>query len=36
LNAPSEHRVDPGMILYFMAARRIEPAQIDWGALGAQ
>ncbi|MCH7633360.1 MAG: NAD-binding protein [Proteobacteria bacterium] len=36
LNAPSEHRVDPGMILYFMAAQRIEPAQIDWDALGAQ
>ena len=36
LNAPSEHRVDRGMILYFMAARRIEPAQIDWGALGAR
>ena len=36
LNAPSEHRVDPGMILYFMAARRIEPTQIDWGALGAR
>jgi voltage-gated potassium channel len=36
LNAPSEHAVDPGMILYFMAARRIEPAQIDWRALGAR
>ncbi len=36
LNAPSEHRVDPGMILYFMAAQRIEPVQIDWGTLGAQ
>ena len=35
LNAPSGHRVDAGMILYFMAPRRIEPAQIDWGALGA-
>ena len=35
LNAPLGHRVDPGMILYFMAAKRIEPAQIDWGALGA-
>ena len=34
LNAPSEHRVAPGMILYFMAAQRIEPAQIDWRALG--
>ena len=36
LNAPSDHRVDPGMILYFMAAQRIEPTQIDWGALGEQ
>ena len=35
LNAPSDHRVDPGMILYFMADRRIEPTQIRWGALGA-
>jgi len=35
LNAPLGHRVDPGMILYFMAAKRIEPAQIDWGALSA-
>ena len=36
LNAPSDHRVGPGMILYFMAARRLEPAKIRWGALGAQ
>ena len=36
LNAPSEHRVDPGMILYFMSVRRIEPARIDWGALGTE
>jgi len=36
LNAPSGHRVEPGMILYFMAAQRIEPPQIDWGTLGAQ
>jgi voltage-gated potassium channel len=35
LNAPSEYRVNPGMILYFMAAQRIEPAQIDWRAMGA-
>jgi voltage-gated potassium channel len=35
LNAPSDHRVAPGMILYFMAAARIKSAQIDWGALGA-
>ncbi len=33
LNAPSEHRIDPGMILYFMAAKRIEPSQIDWDIL---
>ena len=36
LNAPSEHRVDPGMIVYFMAAQRIEPVQIDWPALGGR
>ncbi len=36
LNAPSEHRVDAGMILYFMAAQRIDPAQIDWRALAAR
>ena len=36
LNASSEHRVESGMILYFMAAQRIEPAQIDWRALYAQ
>ena len=36
LNAPSEHRVDPGMVLYFMAAQRIEAAQIDWSALAAR
>jgi voltage-gated potassium channel len=36
LNAPSDQRVDPGMILYFMAAKRIKPTQIDWGALGEQ
>ncbi|HIF09748.1 MAG TPA: hypothetical protein EYQ81_07810 [Sneathiellales bacterium] len=36
LNAPSEHQVSPGMILYFMAAQRIDPAQIDWGSVGVQ
>ncbi len=36
LNAPSEHRVDAGMILYFMAAQRIDAAQIDWRALAAR
>ena len=36
LNAPSEHRVDPGMVLYFMAAQRIDPVQIDWSALAAR
>ena len=30
LNAPLDSRIDPGMILYFMAARRIDPEQIDW------
>jgi voltage-gated potassium channel len=35
LNAPQEHRVDPGMIVYFMAPHRIDPSQIDWSALGA-
>jgi voltage-gated potassium channel len=33
LNAPSGHRVDAGMIVYFLAARRIEPNEIDWPAL---
>lgn len=33
LNAPLDFEVGPGMILYFMAARRIEPTQIDWGNL---
>ena len=35
LNAPSGHRVDPGTIVYFLAARRIEPGEIDWPALKA-
>jgi hypothetical protein len=35
LNAPREHRVDPGMIVYFMAPNRIESSQIDWNALSA-
>ena len=35
LNAPSGHRVDPGTIVYFLAARRIEPSEIDWPALNA-
>ena len=35
LNAPSGHRIDPGTIIYFLAARRIEPAEIDWSALTA-
>lgn len=35
LNAPTDHRVGPGAILYFMAARRIEAAEIDWPALRA-
>ncbi len=36
LNAPSDHRVGPGMILYFMAVQRLEPGQIHWGTLGAK
>lgn len=35
LNAPTDHRVDPGTILYFMAARRLEASEIDWTALCA-
>ena len=35
LNAPSGHRVDPGTIIYFLAARRIEPGEINWPALKA-
>ena len=33
LNAPSGHRIDSGTIIYFLAARRIEPGEIDWSAL---
>ena len=33
LNAPSGHRIDPGTIVYFLAARRIAPGEIDWPAL---
>lgn len=35
LNAPSDHQVSPGMIVYFMAPHRIGSAQINWSALGA-
>jgi len=35
LNASLDVPIGPGMILYFMAARRIDAAQIDWQALGA-
>ena len=35
LNAQSGHRVDPGSIVYFLAARRIKPGEIDWPALKA-
>jgi voltage-gated potassium channel len=35
LNAPSDQKIYPGAILYFMAARRIEPSDIDWSALSA-
>ena len=36
LNAPTDHRIDPGKILYFMAARRIKAVEIDWPALSAE
>ena len=36
LNAPTDHRIDPGTILYFMAARRIKAVEIDWPALSAE
>ena len=35
LNAPSDHRIAPGTIVYFLAAQRIEPGEIDWPALKA-
>ena len=35
LNAPASHQVNPGTILYFMAAKRIEATEIDWLAVGA-
>jgi voltage-gated potassium channel len=35
LNAPLDIPIGPGMILYFIAVRRIDPAQIDWRALVA-
>ena len=35
LNAPLDSRIDPGMILYFMAAQRIDPQQIDWSGMAA-
>ena len=35
LNASLDAPVGPGMVLYFMAARRIDSAQIDWHALRA-
>ena len=31
LNAPKEHLVHPGSLLYFMAAGRISSSDIDWG-----
>ena len=33
LNARADQPVDSGMIVYFMAAQRIEPTQIDWAGL---
>lgn len=35
LNASLDDRVEPGMILYFMADQRIDPAQIDWRVLSS-
>ena len=36
LNAPVDRQVGSGTILYFMAARRIEAAEIDWLELKAE
>ena len=33
LNAPAGHAVEPGTILYIMAAKRIDAADIDWPSL---
>ena len=33
LNAPSDQKINPGAILYFMSAQRIEPGDIDWSEL---
>lgn len=33
LNAPNDHPVKPGSLLYFMAAARITSSDIDWQAL---
>ena len=35
LNAPLDDRVEAGMIVYFMADQRIDPAQIDWRMLSS-
>ncbi len=35
LNAPKDYKVNPGTILYYMAARRVEAADIDWPAICA-
>ncbi|MEE8296909.1 MAG: ion channel [Hyphomicrobium sp.] len=35
LNAPKDHPVRPGSLLYFMAARRINSGDIDWGTMVA-
>ena len=33
LNAPSDHLVNAGVILYFISSKRIEPSEINWSAL---
>ncbi len=33
LNAPNDHRIQPGAILYLMAAQRIQASEINWQAL---
>lgn len=35
MNAPSDHPVCAGQILYFMARERIKADEIDWAAVGA-
>ena len=35
MNAPNDHPVNAGQILYFMARERIKAEEIDWAALGS-